>query len=192
MRLFRLLSAVVPAGFVLLACTGLAQAQDVQVGNLVIESPWSRATPGGAKVGVGYLAIVNIGNKSDRLTAATSPIAERVEIHSTRMDGGVMRMRKINDGLELKPQEVTEFKPGGLHLMFIGLKQPIKKGDKLPVRLTFAGAGQVDLTFVAAAIGARSGPKSPGLDAAAGSRSGVTGTSQPNGQGSSSGQTHKQ
>ena len=173
MRLFRLLSVIGTAGFVMLAWVGVAQAKDVQVGNLVIESPWSRATPGGAKVGAGYLAIVNIGTVSDRLTAATSAIAERVEMHSTSMEGGVMRMRKITGGLELKPQEVTEFKPGGLHLMFIGLKQPIKKGDAFPVRLTFSSAGTVDLTFVAAAIGAKSGPRRPGLDAAAGSRSGV-------------------
>lgn len=188
MRFLRLLSIGVPAGFCALMLAGMAQARDVQVGNLVIESPWSRATPGGAKIGAGYLAIVNIGTQPDRLTAASSPIAERVEIHSTSMDGGVMRMRKITEGLELKAQEVTEFKPGGLHLMFIGLKQQIKKGDKFPVRLTFASAGTVDLIFVAAAIGAKSGPRRPDLDAAAGSRSGAHGQTK---QGSSSGVTHK-
>ena len=187
MIVFRLLSLVVSAGFVALMLAGMVQARDVQVGNLVIESPWSRATPGGAKVGVGFLAIVNIGNEPDRLTAATSPIAERVEIHSTSMDGGVMRMRKITSGLEVKAQEVTDFKPGGLHLMFIGLKRQIKKGDKLPVRLIFAKAGEVDLIFVAAAIGAKSGPRRPDLDAAAGSRSGINGQTS---QGSSSGVKH--
>ena len=187
MVVFRLLSIFVSAGFVALMLAGTAQARDVQVGNLVIESPWSRATPGGAKVGVGFLAIVNIGNEPDRLTAATSPIAERVEIHSTSMDGGVMRMRQITSGLEVKAQEVTEFKPGGLHLMFIGLKRQIKKGDELPVRLTFTNAGAIDLIFVAAAIGAKSGPRRPGLDAAAGSRSGAYGQTK---QGSSAGAKH--
>ena len=187
MRSFSLLTAIIRTGLAVLACTGIVHAKDVQVGNLVIESPWSRATPGGAKLGVGYLAIVNIGDKPDQLRAISSPIAERVEIHTTNMQGGVMRMRKIEGGLELKPQEVTELKPGGLHLMFIGLKQPIKEGDEFPVQLVFANAGKVDLTFIAAGIGAAHGPKRPGLEAARGSNSGVTGGRSNSGQGSSSG-----
>ena len=164
------------------ACTVIAlmswgdgvMAQDVQVGKLVIETPWSRATPGGAKLGVGYLAIVNIGDKSDKLLAASTPIADRVEIHSTQMQGGVMRMRQIEGGLLLKAQEVTELKPGGIHLMFIGLKRPIKKGAQLPVQLTFEVAGKVDLSFAAAGIGARQAPSNPDLEKAKGSRSGAT------------------
>lgn len=170
---FRSLGLAFVAGLAILA--GAVQAKDVQVGNLVFETPWSRATPGGAKLGVGYLAIVNIGDKADRLLAATSPIAERVEIHLTRMDGGVMTMRKIEDGLEIKAQEVTEFKPGGLHLMLIGLKQQIVKGAEFPVRLTFKSAGDIDLTFVAAGIGARRAPVNPDLEKAKGSNAGRAG-----------------
>jgi copper(I)-binding protein len=155
------------------AFAGTLQAKDVKVGSLVIETPWSRATPGGAKVGAGYLAIVNIGDKPDRLVSVASPIADRVEIHSMTIDGGVMRMKKVDGGLEIKAQEVTELKPGGFHIMFIGLKKPIAKGDQLPVKLTFAEAGPVDLTFVAAAIGARNPPGNPGLEQARGSRSGA-------------------
>lgn len=185
MSLLRSLIVVIQTGFAVLACTGIVHAKDVQVGNLVIETPWSRATPGGAKLGVGYLAIVNVGDKPDQLEALSSPIAERVEIHSTSMQGGVMRMRKIEGGLELKPQEVTELKPGGLHLMFIGLKQPIKQGDEFPVQLVFKRAGKVDLTFIAAGIGATHGPKRPDLEAARGSHSGVS--TGGRGHGSSSG-----
>ena len=158
----------------LMAWGGGAIAKDVQVGKLVIEAPWSRATPGGAKLGVGYLAIVNIGDKPDKLVAASTAIADRVEIHSTEMQGGVMRMRQIEGGLLLKAQEVTELKPGGIHLMFIGLKRPIRKGEQLPVQLTFEIAGKVNLSFVAAGIGARQPPLNPDLEKAKGSRSGVT------------------
>lgn len=169
------------AGTVLMALissAGMAMAKDVQVGNLVIETPWSRATPGGAKLGVGYLAVVNIGDKPDKLLAASSPISERVEIHTTSMQGGVMRMRQIEGGLELKAQEVTELKPGGAHLMFIGLKKPIAKGDALPVQLTFAIAGKVDVSFIAAGIGAKRPPSNPDLEKAKGSRSGAQRGSQ--------------
>lgn len=173
---FHPLGLALLATFALLAGGGVAQAKDVQVGNLVFETPWSRATPGGAKLGVGYLAIVNIGNKADRLLSATSPIAERVEIHLTSMDGGIMKMRKLEDGIEIKAQEVTELKPGGLHLMLIGLKQTIVKGAKFPVRLTFKGAGEIELTFVAAGIGARRPPVNPDLEKAKGSNAGRAGT----------------
>lgn len=172
MSSIRSLGLALLAGLAMLAGANMAQAKDVQVGNLVFETPWSRATPGGAKLGVGYLAIVNIGNKADRLLGATSPIAERVEIHLTSMDGGIMKMRKVEDGVEIKPQEVTEFKPGGLHLMLIGLKQQIVKGAEFPVRLTFKGAGEIDLVFVAAGIGARRAPVNPDLEKAKGSNAG--------------------
>lgn len=169
----RIRAAAAGAIIVLATCSSVVLAKDVQVGNLVIETPWSRATPGGAKLGVGYLAVVNIGDKPDTLLAASSPIAERIEIHTTSMQNGVMRMRKIEGGLVLKAQEVTELKPGGIHLMFIGLKQPIVKGAALPVQLTFATAGTVDLVFVAAGIGATRAPSNPDLDKAKGSRSGI-------------------
>ena len=172
-HLSRIRATAAGAIFAMMSCTGVVMAKDVQVGNLVIETPWSRATPGGAKLGVGYFAVVNIGDKPDKLLGATIPIAERVEIHATSMQGGVMRMRQIEGGLELKAQEVTELKPGGVHLMFIGLKKPIVKGERLPVRLTFEIAGKVDLTFIAAGIGARRAPINPDLEKAKGSRSGV-------------------
>lgn len=164
--------AAAAAGLVLAAGAGMAQAKDAKVGNLVIEAPWSRATPGRSTLGVGYLAIVNIGNKIDILKAASSPIAARVEIHDTSMRNGVMRMRKVEDGVEIKAQEVTEFKPGGLHLMLIGLKKPIVKDETFPVQLTFAKAGKVDLTFTAAGIGAAQPPAALGIGAAGGSHSG--------------------
>jgi copper(I)-binding protein len=166
------MAALVAVGLALAASSGVAHAKDTKVGNLVIEAPWSRATPGRSKIGVGYLAIVNIGNKTDMLKAASSPIAERVEVHATSMRNGVMRMRRVENGVEIKAQEVTEFKPGGLHLMLIGLKKPIVKDETFPVQLVFAKAGKVDLTFTAAGIGAAHPPTSLGIGEAGGSHSG--------------------
>ena len=166
------LIAAVAIGIVFAASPGSAHAKDAKVGNLVIEAPWSRATPSRSKIGVGYLAIVNIGDKVDVLTAASSPIAARVEIHETSMQNGVMRMRKKEDGVEVKAQEVTEFKPGGLHLMLIGLRKAIVKGETFPVQLTFAKAGKVDLTFTAAGIGAAQPPATLGIGEAGGSHAG--------------------
>jgi len=166
LRLFAM--AIVTA---LLASPAAAGTGDVTTGSLVIEAPWTRATPGGAKVGAGYLSIVNTGKEDDRLKSATSPIAERVEIHTMTMDGGVMRMRRLDDGLLLKAQSVTELRPGGYHLMLIGLKQPIKKGAQLPVQLQFVKAGTVDVIMKAAGIGATQSPHG-GIGPAGGSSSG--------------------
>jgi periplasmic copper chaperone A len=161
------------AGALMIVCAPAgATASDVKVGNLIIEAPWTRATPRGAKVGVGFFSIVNIGNRADKLVSAASPAVERIEIHRTTMENGVMRMRHPAGGLELKPREVTELKPGGLHLMLIGLKQTIAKGDMLPLQLVFEGAGKVDVTLVAAGIGAAQPPNRPDLRQIGGSHSG--------------------
>jgi hypothetical protein len=146
-------------------------------GGIIIDTPWTRATPGGAKVGAGYMTIINHGDSADRLVNGTSQIAERVEIHNITMDGGVMRMRKLEDGLGLAPKSVTELKPGGYHIMFIGLKKPITKGDQIALSLTFEKAGTIAVTLPAAGIGASQPPGGAGgAGAAAGSRSGAIGS----------------
>jgi copper(I)-binding protein len=175
--LFKHLARAAGLGLLLGAVAfGSAAAKDtaattVEVGDLLIDTPWTRATPGGAKVGAGYMSIVNRGDAADRLVSGASDIAERIEIHTMTMDGGVMRMRQLKDGLVLAPKSVTDLKPGGYHVMFIGLKKSIGKGDKVAVQLTFEKAGTVDLALTAAPIGAMSPPGEPsGANAAAGSR----------------------
>jgi copper(I)-binding protein len=152
-------------------------ADAAEAGQLLIEQAWTRATPGGAKVGAGYMSIINHGDAADRLIAGESEIAERVEIHTMTMENGVMRMRQLKEGLVLAPKSITDLKPGGYHLMFIGLKKAIKQGDSIALQLTFEKAGTVDLTLAAAAIGAKSPPGEPaGAGEAAGSRSGGAGS----------------
>ena len=112
-----------------------------------IDNPWSRATAPGQVVGGGFMTIVNAGNTADRLVSATSPVAAEVQIHNTSMDGGVMRMRQLTDGLEIPANGKVELKPRSLHLMFMQLKAPLEAGASFPVQLQFEKAGTVTTQF---------------------------------------------
>jgi uncharacterized protein YcnI/copper(I)-binding protein len=125
-----------------------------KIGDLLVASPWTRATPGGAKIAGGYLKVTNSGTSADRLTGATTASADRVEIHEMSMTDGVMKMRPLADGLTIKPGETVELKPGGFHMMFMDIKQPLKQGETLKATLTFEKAGKLDVSFNVNAIGA--------------------------------------
>ena len=129
-----------------------------KAGDLIVTAPWTRATPGGAKIAGGYLKITNNGKSADRLVSAISAGADRVEIHEMSMTDGVMKMRPLTDGLTIKPGETVELKPGGFHMMFMDIKQPLKQGDKLKATLTFEKAGKLDVSFDVNAMGATSEP----------------------------------
>jgi hypothetical protein len=129
-----------------------------KVGDLTVASPWTRATPGGAKIAGGYLKITNGGKSADRLVSVTSAGADRVEIHEMSMTDGVMRMRPLADGLTIKPGETVEFKPGGFHLMFLDIKRPLKQGDALKATLKFEKAGTLDVSLNVNAMGATGEP----------------------------------
>ncbi|MDR7038121.1 uncharacterized protein YcnI [Methylobacterium sp. BE186] len=130
-------------------------APAARAGDLAIETPWLRATPGGAKVAGGYVRITNTGSQPDRLTGASMALAGRGEIHSMSMDGGVMKMAPVEGGLSIKPGETVELKPGGLHLMFLDLTGAPKVGEPVKGSLTFEKAGAVPVTFAVAPIGAQ-------------------------------------
>ena len=118
-----------------------------KAGSLEIDHPWTRATPPGAAVGGGYTSITNDGDSDDRLVAATAEIAGRVEIHQMKVEDGVMKMAPLPDGLPIPAHETVKLAPGGYHIMFLDLKGPLKKGDKIPGTLTFEKAGTVE-TFL--------------------------------------------
>lgn len=128
-----------------------------KLGDLTVTSPWTRATPGGAKIAGGYLKITNNGASADRFVGAKSGAADRVEIYEMSMSDGVMKMRPLPNGLEIKPGETVELKPGGYHLMFMDLKQPLKPGDTLKATLQFEKAGSLDVNFSVNALGATGG-----------------------------------
>jgi copper(I)-binding protein len=116
-------------------------AQDAKLGAIQIEQPRTRATAAGQAVGGGFLKLTN-GGPADRLIAARSPASNTVELHTMRMEGDVMRMREV-EAIELPAGQTVELKPGGLHLMLMGLKAPLKAGETVPVTLKFEKAGEV-------------------------------------------------
>lgn len=142
------------AGVLLLAiATAPASAHEYKVGQLVIGHPWSRETPGGAKIGGGYLTVTNNGSEPDRLLGGAIAIADHIEIHEMKMDGAVMQMRPLPDGIDIKPGETIKLAPGGYHMMFMDLKQPLKKGDAVKAELQFQKAGKVEVEFKVDALG---------------------------------------
>ena len=144
-------------------CAAPASAQQVKVGDLVLDHAWGRATPGGAKVGGGYLTIENKGATPDKLVGGSTPVAGKVEVHEMTMTNGVMKMRSVKDGLSIPPGKSVTLAPGGYHIMMMELKAPLKKGDKVPVTLAFEKAGEVKVTLDIQAIGA-TGPASAQTD----------------------------
>ena len=126
-------------------------------GTLKFTDMWTRATPAGAKVAGGFIKITNLGTELDRLTGGTLATAGTVQVHEMSMRDGVMKMQELPRGLEIKPGETVELKPGGYHLMFIDLKAPVKEGDKLEGTLIFERAGTVAIHYHAVAIGASNG-----------------------------------
>jgi len=125
----------------------------VHLGDLLIEDPWTRATPPGAPTAAGYLTITNNGSEPDTLIGGTAGIADQVEVHEMTMQGEVMEMRPVPGGIEIAPGEKMTLEPGGYHLMLIGLDGAIGFGDDIPVTLEFEKAGAVEMTFHATVVG---------------------------------------
>jgi periplasmic copper chaperone A len=149
--LIRLVSAVA------ISCIVVAPAcaQEIKAGDLVITQVWSRATPGGAKIGGGYLTIENKGTAPERLIGASGEIAGKIEVHEMAMKDGVMTMRPLDNGLTIEAGKTVKLAPGGYHLMMFDLKSPLKQGDKLPVTLEFEKAGKVTVSLDVQGIGAQ-------------------------------------
>ncbi len=131
------------------------RADEVKAGDLVITQAWSRATPGGAKVGGGYLTIENKGATPDRLIGGSADVAAKVQVHEMTMADGVMKMRPVEGGLTIDPGKTVKLAPSGYHLMIMDLKSPLKQGDKVPVTLEFEKAGKVAITLDVQGIGAQ-------------------------------------
>ncbi|MCK8778709.1 copper chaperone PCu(A)C [Rhizobium sp. NTR19] len=163
------LGLIALAGLIAVAGPGAASAQhahgsghaahsaeapaSVRVGDLELSGAFTKAMLPGQPVGGGYLTIHNKGANNDRLVSASSPVADMVELHEMAMQGEVMRMRKLNDGIPVAAGATVELKPGGLHLMFMRVKEPFKAGGSVPLTLTFEKAGSVDLVLPVGAAG---------------------------------------
>jgi copper(I)-binding protein len=137
-----------------LAQAGVAGAHSHEKGDIQVRHPWSRATAPGAKVAVGYMEIRNRGTQPDRLLAASTPLAERVEMHVTQQEAEVMRMRQVKD-FEIRARERITLRPGGAHLMLVDITRPLQKGERFPVTLRFERAGELQIEVEVQDIGAR-------------------------------------
>ena len=120
-----------------------AQAQVQLKAQPHVQDAWARPTVQGQTVGGGYFRIDG-GPTADRLLAVSADIAQSVELHTMRMDGDVMRMRQL-DSVDVPAKQSVEFKPGGMHVMLIGLKTPLKVGNNFPMTLRFEKAGSVSV-----------------------------------------------
>jgi copper(I)-binding protein len=113
---------------------------------LEIREPWLRPSPPGVPVGAGYLTIINRGTAADELLGVATPRASMVQIHETRMEQGVMRMREL-ERLTIGAGVQIALAPGGAHLMLMGLNEPLRVGEKVPLTLRFARSGEKTVIF---------------------------------------------
>jgi periplasmic copper chaperone A len=153
------MTAVLRAGLVgaaVFLIGGMAAAETYSAGGLQIVGPWARATPKGSTVSAGYLTITNKGQETDRLIGGSLLSASRFEVHTTVTENGVARMRQVTS-LEIKPGETVELRPGGMHVMFMGLKQPMTSGQTIKGTLVFEKAGTVAIEFAVQGVGAPAG-----------------------------------
>jgi len=130
-------------------------AAEVTIGSIVISGGFSRATLPNAPVAGGFLTLVNNGSDADRLVAATSPVAGIMQLHEMKMEGDVMKMAELANGIEIPAGATVALAPGGLHLMFMDLKQPLVEGTQVPVTLTFEKAGTIEIQLDVQGIAAK-------------------------------------
>ena len=122
-----------------------ALAHDYMQGDIHIMKPWSRPLPPVSANGAAYMTLVNKGSAADKLVAVSTPMAMKAELHTHTMEGGMMKMRRV-DAIEIAPGTPSVLKPGGLHVMMMGLKEPLVEGKSYPLTLTFERAGTVEVT----------------------------------------------
>lgn len=140
-----------------LAAPGRAQdhAKDFTAGTVKISGPWTRVTPPAAKVAGGFMTLTNTGTTSDRLLGGTASVSGRLEVHEMSLDGGIMRMRALPEGLEIKPGQSVELKPGSFHIMLLDLKAPITADTTVKGTLVFEKAGTVEIAYKVEPLGAK-------------------------------------
>jgi periplasmic copper chaperone A len=151
------------AGLMMFSGVALAQNGDVK-----ITDAWARATPGGAQTAAAYVTVESTAG--DRLTGASTPAAQKAEIHEMTMDGNVMKMRPV-EGIDLPAGQSVTLKPGGYHIMLTGLAKPLQEGQTFPLTLDFAKAGTRQVTVSVEKVGAmgpggkaNSGSNMPGMN----------------------------
>jgi copper(I)-binding protein len=132
-----------------------------QHASVKVTDAWARATPGGAQTGAVYMTVETAGD--DRLVAVSTPAAKEAQLHQMTMDNGVMKMRQV-EGVDLPAGKAVTLKPGGYHIMLLGLVEPLREGQTFPLTLGFAKAGPQSITAAVRNLGATSpAPSMPGM-----------------------------
>lgn len=130
-----------------------AAAGDAKIGAIEIKDAWARATPPRAPAGGAFVTITNTGDATDNLVGASANVAKTVELHTHIHEGDVMRMVAVGS-IEVPAGKTVAMVPGGLHIMLIGLHEPLKEGTSFPLELEFAQAGKVTVTVDVKPVGA--------------------------------------
>lgn len=133
------------AAALLAATATFAEAHEYRLGDLRIDHPHAFPSLGQAKNGAAYLTVQDLGTSADTLVSAAGDVAERVELHTHVEEDGVMKMREMKDGALVPAGETIEFRPGGMHIMLIGLEKPLTEGESFPLVLTFEKAGAIEV-----------------------------------------------
>ena len=131
----------------------VGQAHEIKLGNLVISHPWSRQPPAASDVAAGFFKVTNTGKEDDRLIKATVAITSKVQLHTMKMEGDVMKMEELPDGIAIPAGQTVELKPASLHVMFMDLKHPLMEGEEIKGTLVFEKAGTVDIDYEVVAPG---------------------------------------
>jgi periplasmic copper chaperone A len=131
------------------------KTSEFRVGQIKVENPYTRATVAGQKVAGGFMKIENKG-AADQLISVSSPVAGEMQLHTMTMEGNVMKMREVK-AIDVPSNGSVELKPGGLHLMFMDIKAPLKAGESVPVKLKFQKAGELEIKVPVRELGGNSG-----------------------------------
>lgn len=132
------------AALLLILAAAPAVAHEHKIGELLIVHPWSRATAGQAPNGAVYMKIENHGHEDDKLVSAASDVAEMVQLHEHVMEDNVAKMREVA-AIDVPMLGMAELKPGGYHIMLMGLKEPLAEYGSFHLKLTFEKAGSIEV-----------------------------------------------
>ena len=135
-----------------------AVASEFQLGSLTIKDPWSRATSSHQMSGVVYVKIINSGNDADRLIKVESNRSKKATLHDMILDGDIIKMHSIKNGIEIPANSEVELEPGAKHIMLMGLKTKLDRGQTVGIALHFQHAGLIEIKALVFGAGSR-GPK---------------------------------
>lgn len=139
------LLTLVALGILTMRMTGAAETTQKEKGEISVSQAWARPSMGDSDKSAVYLTINNAGTAGDRLTGVRTSASKTAEIHETSKEEGVMKMRHLEDGVAIPAEGTFAFEPAGHHIMLIGLKTPLEKGETFPLTLEFEKTGAIEV-----------------------------------------------